>query len=110
MIFRFFVINLSLLVIAACTFIQPYKFDIPQGNEIEQAKLDQVQLGMSKAQVAYLLGNPAIDNPFDQDRWDYVYYLTDAKRKTSKRLISLSYTNGKLASIDEKYHTEAKPE
>ena len=35
--------------------------------------IDRVELGMTKSQVRYLLGGPVIGNPYQTDRWDYIY-------------------------------------
>lgn len=94
--------------ISACSLIQPYKFEIPQGNDFDQSKLDQLKTGMTPSQVRYLLGSPAIQDPFTENRWDYVYYLTDTERNISKRLITLTFSKGKLASIDERHNVQAK--
>ncbi len=57
------------LVIASCGIV--YKQPIYQGNLIDKAAADQLQAGMSKAQVQTLLGTPSIADPFHHDRWDY---------------------------------------
>ena len=57
-----------------------YRIDITQGNILEQSKVAQVKISMTKEQVIYLLGNPVLPTAFHQDRWDYVYY-NDALRK-----------------------------
>jgi outer membrane protein assembly factor BamE len=49
-----------------------YKQPIYQGNLIEKAAADQLQVGMNKQQVEALLGSPSIADPFHHDRWDYV--------------------------------------
>jgi outer membrane protein assembly factor BamE len=48
-----------------------YKQPIYQGNLIEKAAADQLQVGMSKQQVQSLLGTPSVTDPFHHDRWDY---------------------------------------
>lgn len=77
-----------------------YRAAISQGNLIEQEDLDQVEIGMTKSQVRFLLGTPMIDDPFTQDRWDYVYYLR-IKRQTavSKRWVSVFYADEKVSEI-----------
>lgn len=49
-----------------------YKQPIYQGNLLDERNVEQLQPGLSKRQVALLLGSPAIADPFHQDRWDYV--------------------------------------
>jgi outer membrane protein assembly factor BamE len=48
---------------------------IQQGNFLEPRLVDKLEIGMTRAQVRYLLGTPMVPATFDADRWDYVYYL-----------------------------------
>ena len=48
-----------------------YKQPIYQGNLLDKAAVDQLQVGMSRQQVQVLLGTPSIADPFHHDRWDY---------------------------------------
>ena len=50
-----------------------HKFDIQQGNIITQEMIDQLRPGMTKRQVIFVMGTPLVRDPFDQDRWDYIY-------------------------------------
>ena len=96
---RLSIIILSFCILSACSIIRPYKFDIPQGNDIEQSKLDQLEIGMTPKQVAYLLGSPSIKDPFQQSRWDYVYHLTDKNRKITMRRVTIEFAAGKVIDI-----------
>ena len=61
----------ALLGLSACV----YRIPIQQGNHLDSEALAQVKPGMTHTQVRYLLGTPLIDGGFQNDRWDYVYYL-----------------------------------
>lgn len=50
-----------------------YKINVLQGNFLDQEKIDQIDEGMTRNQVKYLLGTPMIADSFHEDRWDYVY-------------------------------------
>lgn len=52
-----------------------YRMTIQQGNFLEPRLVDKLEIGMTRAQVRYLLGTPMVPNTFDTDRWDYLYYL-----------------------------------
>jgi outer membrane protein assembly factor BamE len=52
-----------------------YQMPIQQGNYLDATALVQVRKGMTRAQVRYLLGTPQVPGGFDNDRWDYDYYL-----------------------------------
>ena len=77
-----------------------YKQNVQQGNAHEQEDLDQVTLGMSKKQVAYLLGTPAIHDPFHKDRWDYISMLSRRGGKPVSRLVTLTFENDLLIATD----------
>ena len=52
-----------------------YRITIQQGNFLEPKDVDRVTVGMTRAQVRSLLGTPMVADPFNDSRWDYVYYL-----------------------------------
>lgn len=59
----------------ACSSVKKvvYRIDVPQGNYLEQDKIDQLKVGMNKEQVVYLLGSPVLKDSFATERWDYVF-------------------------------------
>ncbi len=77
-----------------------YKQNVQQGNAHEQEDLDQVVLGMSKKQVAFLLGTPAILDPFHHDRWDYISMLSRRGGEPVRRLVTLTFENDLLIATD----------
>ena len=77
-----------------------YKQNVQQGNAHVQDDLDQVELGMSKKQVAYLLGTPAIHDPFHKDRWDYISLLSRRGGEPVKRLVTLRFEDDLLVFTD----------
>ncbi|XOV83484.1 MAG: outer membrane protein assembly factor BamE [bacterium] len=50
-----------------------YKVTVQQGNVITQEMVDQLKPGMTRSQVAFIMGEPVLRNTFNPDRWDYVY-------------------------------------
>lgn len=78
-----------------------YRVNIPQGNYLEAKMLDQVQVGMTRSQVRYVLGTPMISDPFHPDQWNYLYYFKDGKsRKVDRRLVVVYFADEKVAKID----------
>lgn len=77
-----------------------YRANISQGNLIKQDDLDQVETGMTRNQVRFLLGTPLIDDPFHADRWDYVYYLKVGRKDAGfKRWVSIYFADDKVSEI-----------
>ena len=77
-----------------------YKQNVQQGNAHEQEDLDQLELGMTKKQVAYLLGTPAIHDPFHQNRWDYISMLSRRGGEPVRRLVTLTFENDVLIETE----------
>ena len=77
-----------------------YRQNISQGNLIEQEDLDQVEVGMTRNQVRFLLGTPMIDDPFHADRWDYVYFLKIGRKDAAfRRWVSVVFEDGTVSEI-----------
>jgi len=77
-------IRLSVLLAAAAAAVLPgcvYRMNIQQGNYLEARTVDQLQVGMTRSQVRYLLGTPMVPDAFDKDRWDYLYYFKKGRLK-----------------------------
>ena len=77
-----------------------YRANISQGNIVEEEDLDQVEVGMTRNQVRFLMGTPMVEDPFHADRWDYVYYLRIGRRDaTGKRWVSILFENDRVSEI-----------
>jgi outer membrane protein assembly factor BamE len=86
-----------------------YRASISQGNLIEQEDLDQVEVGMTRNQVRFLLGTPMIDDPFHQARWDYVYYITIGRKSaTFKRWVTVVFENDIVTEINRDQELDPK--
>lgn len=62
--------------LSGCSLLSVYKIDIPQGTPLTQEDAKRVKIGMTKDQVTFLLGSPAIKDPLASNQWDYVYDFT----------------------------------
>ena len=83
-----------------------YKIPVQQGNILKQKEVDEIKPGMSKRQVAIILGTPAIADPFNQDRWDFIStYKRKGKMGTIKRF-SLYFSDDKLIKTEGNYFPE----
>jgi len=40
---------------------------------ITQEMVDKLKPGMTRSQVAYIMGEPILRNTFNEGRWDYIY-------------------------------------
>ena len=96
--FSKYALLLPLLMVMGCVYQAP----IAQGNLLKQEDVDQVEVGMTRSQVRFLLGTPMIDDPFHADRWDYVYYLKLGRRDAAfKRWVSVIFDSDTVVEIIE---------
>jgi outer membrane protein assembly factor BamE len=87
----------ALLPLAGCV----YRMNIQQGNFLQRKAIEQLQVGMTRSQVRYLLGTPMVPNSFDTDRWDYLYYYKHGRiRRAQEYLLTVTFENDKVARID----------
>ena len=86
----------SLLLLGGCI----YQAALSQGNLLDQEDIDQVDVGMTRGQVRFLLGTPMIDDPFHENRWDYIYYLRTGRDKASfKRWVSVYFDGENVSEV-----------
>jgi len=57
-----------------------YRMPIQQGNFLDPNQVAQLETGMTRSQVMFLLGTPMVPNGFNTDRWDYYYYIKAGNR------------------------------
>ncbi len=88
-----------------------YHMPIQQGNFLEQRAVSQLQVGMTRSQVRYLLGTPMVPDSFDRDRWDYLYYLKLGNMNTNilHRHLIVYFQDDKVSKFDNK-DAEEMPE
>ncbi len=83
-----------------------YKMPVQQGNILVQEDVDNIKPGMSKRQIAIILGTPAIADPFNQNRWDYINtYKLKGEANVVKRL-TLFFDDNKLVKTEGNYFPE----
>lgn len=78
-----------------------YRLDIEQGNRLEESVIDQIEIGMTRSQVQFLLGSPMVADSFHQDRWDYTYYFKRGRsREIERRWFVVYFENDRVATLD----------
>lgn len=96
-ILRLSVIVLTALALTACV----YRIDIQQGNLLKDEDISQVEVGMTRSQVQFLLGTPMVADSFHRDRWDYAYYLRRGRSEDlDRRWLIVRFENDRVASIE----------
>jgi len=85
------------LALAACSI---HSVDVQQGNIIEPKMVAQLQIGMTRKQVEFIMGKPVLMDAFHQDRWDYIYFGDTARDMGDRNHITLYFDGNKLARIE----------
>jgi outer membrane protein assembly factor BamE len=68
-----------------------YRINIQQGNDITQDMISQLKPGMTKNQVAYVMGTPLIIDTFHPNRWDYIYSFHPGNGEREQRRITVYF-------------------
>lgn len=76
-----------------------YKMEVQQGNALSNETVGQLQKGMSKTEVASLLGNPLLQDNFRDNRWDYIYFTGQGGSPSQKQALTLFFENDRLAQV-----------
>jgi len=86
-----------------------YRIDIQQGNAVDQEMVNKLKPGMTKNQVAYVLGTPLIIDTFHPNRWDYIYSFHPGNGKREQRTLTVYFTDDeKLSHLEGDTRTVAR--
>lgn len=99
---------ISVGLLSGCSYLDPYKAPLVQGNVMTSESVNLLQEGLTKGQVRELLGPPMGENPFNPNHWEYTYYSSEKNDKTeklSRHLIVVFDQDQLLKRWDEKPHT-----
>ncbi|MCW9711044.1 outer membrane protein assembly factor BamE [Avibacterium sp. 21-586] len=91
------------LSVTACSTVSKvvYRIDVPQGNYLEAATVDQVKVGMNNQQVQYLLGTPVLIDPFSHNTWYYVFLVQKAYQTPEQHTFVVNFDDrGIVTHID----------
>ena len=95
--FRGLLIAVAALALAACV----YRIDIQQGNLLDEEDVNQVDLGMTRSQVQFLLGTPMVSDSFHRNRWDYAYYYRRGRSPDAdRRWVVVYFENDRVQRIE----------
>lgn len=76
-----------------------YRPDIQQGNVVTQEQVNELEPGMTKRQVRFLLGTPMLTDVFHANRWDYAYTFGVGSRPTDFSRVSVYFEEDRLVRI-----------
>lgn len=85
-----------------------YRLDVQQGNVLDTAAYEQLELGMTRTQVQFLMGTPLIADPFHRDRWDYLFRKQTGKGDIEQQQITVYFVDDKLSKVMRDVSTAAR--
>ncbi len=77
-----------------------YRIDVRQGNDVTQEMLNQLEPGMTKSQVAYVMGTPLLIDTFNPNRWDYIYSFQPGNGDREQRRITVYFKDEVLDRLE----------
>ncbi len=93
----------ALILTSGCTngfsALKLYRVPVQQGNIVTQDMIDKIKPGMTKSQVAFVLGEPVLRNPFNESKWIYIYSIEVPGLFTQKTRTILFFDGNELKSI-----------
>ena len=95
--------SLSQLKLPELKIPRVYKLSVQQGNVITQEMVDRLKPGMTRNQVAFVMGKPVLSDPFNDDQWVYVYSLEVPDYFTQTFKMVLAFEGDTLATITGDY-------
>lgn len=95
---------LSFSLLSACV----YKPTIQQGNILEQSEVNKIKPGMTKDQISFVLGNPALNTNLNADTWYYLYYMVPSTGDRREERLILHFDGEVLQSMEGTIKPEAK--
>lgn len=90
------------LLASACTI---HQVDVQQGNVVTKEMVDQLTIGMTTRQVRFLLGNPLLEDPFHENRWDYLYFLNPGAPGVANttRRITVYFEDDRVVRVETRF-------
>jgi outer membrane protein assembly factor BamE len=102
------VLLLAAALLSGCGFI--YRQPVFQGTLLEKSNVEQLQPGMTKAQVVALLGSPPVADPFHHERWDYIASEQRRRHKAEIKNLTVWFEGDSLTKIEGEYFPEKDTE
>ncbi|MBV34883.1 outer membrane protein assembly factor BamE [Kangiella spongicola] len=93
---KLFCLSLLIALSTACV----YTPAIQQGNILQQEEVNKIEPGMTKEQIAFILGKPALDTNLEENTWYYLYYLKPTSGDTRSKRLILHFVDNKLERME----------
>ena len=76
----------------SCSNTSIYRVSITQGTVFKQEDINKLEVGMTKDQVIYVMGQPSFENFFEKNVWNYFYQIkSDVALKINESVVIDDY-------------------
>ena len=97
---KYLIIPCFTLLLTHCASYDFAKKDVQQGNLLPEKKISQLKLGMTKEEVAVLMGTSLLSPTFNNDRFDYAYTFRKGSGSDKIRRLSIYFSNNRVVRLD----------
>ena len=94
---KILIIIISLLIYS-CSNTNLYRVTITQGTVFNQEDLDKLEIGMTKDQVSFVMGQPSFENFFEKNVWNYIYKITTGDNVDMEKKVKIIFDEKNLLS------------
>ena len=94
---KILIIIISLLIYS-CSKTNLYRVTITQGTVFAQEDIDKLEIGMTKDQVSFVMGQPSFENFFEKNVWNYIYKITTGDNVDIEKKVKLIFDEKNLLS------------
>ena len=94
---KILIIIISLLIYS-CSNTNLYRVTITQGTVFAQEDIDKLEIGMTKDQVSFVMGQPSFENFFEKNVWNYIYKITTGDTVDMEKKVKLVFDEKNLLS------------
>ena len=94
---KILIIIISLLIYS-CSNTNLYRVTITQGTVFAQEDIDKLEIGMTKDQVSFVMGQPSFENFFEKNVWNYIYKITTGDNVDMEKKVKLIFDEKNLLS------------
>jgi len=97
---RILLILLSILLLTDCASYDFARRIRHQGTLLPQEKIERLRVGMTRDDVAILMGTSLISPGFNTDRWDYAYTCRKGNGPLEVQTVTLCFRGNVLVHIE----------
>lgn len=87
---------LSVVSLTSCSLIyRPVK---NEGTQLDAQQVNQMQKGLNKEQVLYILGTPNVYKTQTADVWYYISRIVDTRGNVTQKTFAVTFKDNKVVS------------